>query len=132
MSYRTLCGLTGAIALALALTLLLAPQVIYALFAIAPHESADFLARRAAMLFVGFAVLSFSMREAEPRSQRSYSVAMATTMGALAALGSFELARGFAGLGLGLAIGVELFLTAAFVLHVRALSRPAPSPSSSS
>ncbi|GLQ18726.1 hypothetical protein [Maritalea porphyrae] len=122
MTFRTLCLLTAALSISLFAILLLYPPLIYSIFAIPAHESADLLARRAAMLFLGVAVLSWNFRGANaPQTQRAFSLGTIVMMLGLASVGIFELARGFAGFGILFAIITELAIAAAFVKLLRSL-----------
>ncbi len=108
MTFRTLTLATSVLSSTLFLVLLLAPGLIFALFGIESATSAAFLARRAAMLFLGFAVLSYLARDAPHSIARQAIMAgVGTTMSALALLGGVELARGAAGAGSLVAIAGE-------------------------
>ena len=91
----------------------MAPDLIYLLFGVAPHPTADLLAKRAAFLFLGFAVLSFLGRNAPFSSLRqAVTVAMAITIAGLMLVGMYEFFFGIAGPGIWIAIGGEaLFLS---------------------
>ncbi len=85
------------------------------LFEIDGNESAYFISRRAAMLFLGFAVISYFSRNAQNTDTRqSILLGLALSMFGLAILGAFEFARGFAGVGIFLAVGTELFLAVSY------------------
>ena len=115
MSFRLTSTLAAAVCAALALVLFFTPAVIYWLFQLAPHESADFIARRAAMMFAGLAVLSFQARVLLERSaQRAVSIGMVVMMAGLAVLGAWEFLIGRAGPGIFLAVGTELFFALSF------------------
>ena len=110
LSFRSLSIFSTTLAAALFLTLLLMPGLVFWLFHI-PAESAVFLSRRAAVLFLGFAILMWLVRNAENSStRRAISLGWGTTMTALAILGTFEFIRGFVGPGIFMAAAVELFL----------------------
>lgn len=118
--FKFMCTFTAVLACGLFLTLSLMPALIYWLFSVTPHETADFLARRAAMLFGAFGVLSFlaaSARSHEARFIVGLSIALA--MFGLGLLGLYELARGFAGPGILLAIGIELAICIGFLWALR-------------
>ncbi|MBL4805743.1 MAG: hypothetical protein JKY31_00455 [Rhodobacteraceae bacterium] len=115
MTYRVVSLAASVVCLLLCLILLLLPDVIYWLFNITGAEVSDFLARRAAMLFLGFAVLCFLGRNAEDSEmRRTVSVAMAIAMAGLAATGIFEFMRGYVGIGIWLAIVVEVAFAVLF------------------
>jgi hypothetical protein len=118
MSFKTVSLAASALCCTLFLCLLLTPGLIYWLFGVESHATADLLAKRAAMLFLGLAVLSFLGRNAPHSSLRqAVSVAMATTMAGLILAGIYEFFMGTAGIGIWLAIcGEALFLC--LYLHV--------------
>ncbi len=118
MTYKTVSVAASALYIALFACLLIAPDLIYWLFGIESHTTADLLAKRAAMLFLGLAVLSFLGRNAPYSSLRqAVSAAMATTMAGLMLTGMYEFFLGTAGIGIWSAIGGEaLFLS--LYLHV--------------
>lgn len=122
MTFKTLCMITAALSISLFAILLLYPPLIYSIFAIPGHESADLLARRAAMLFLGVAVLSWNSKGANAaQTQRAFALGTIVMMTGLAAVGLFELARGFAGLGILFAIVTELAIAAGFANLLRSL-----------
>ena len=111
IEFRKLSMITAIITFALFLVLLFFPEIIFILFQIPDNDSAFFISRRAAMLFLGIAVFSWLGRNA-PHSElrQAICVGLSISMLALAGLGLFELIRGFSGLGIGLAIATEIFL----------------------
>jgi len=120
MSFRLISTLAATVCLALAITLLLAPGIIYWLFQLEGHDSADFIARRAAMMFAGLSVLAFQSRMVLDRlAQRAVSAAMVVMMAGLALLGAYEFLVGRAGPGIWLAIGTELFFALSFLNILR-------------
>ncbi len=109
MRFRTLSLATAALAITLFACLLLAPGLVLALFAVPIDAPAGFLARRAAMLFLGFAVLSYLARDVPHSSARqAVAAGVGASMLGLAMLGLAELARGYAGPGILLAVVGEL------------------------
>lgn len=75
----------------------------------------DFLARRAAMLFLGIAILSFLARDAPASILRNaIAIAFAVMLLGLAATGLYEYARGYAGPGIWIAIVTEVAFAVAF------------------
>lgn len=92
--------------------LLLSPGLVYWLFGIPGHPSADLLAKRAAFLFLGLAVLSFVGRDAPPSNLRQTVIlSMATTVAGLICVGVYEFLAGAAGPGIWIAIiGEAVFL----------------------
>lgn len=118
MSFKAVSLAASALCSTLFVCLLLTPDLIYWLFGVESHATADLLAKRAAMLFLGLAVLSFLGRNAPYSSLRqAVSVSMATTMAGLILAGMYEFFMGTAGIGIWSAIGGEaLFLC--LYLHV--------------
>ncbi len=112
--FRTLSIVSSIISFLLFITLLLAPQLVFMLFEVEGNASAYFLARRAAMLFLGYAVIACVIRNAEHSNARQAVIlGIGTAQLGLLVLGAFELVRGFAGLGILLAMVVELLLAVA-------------------
>ncbi|MEM9131251.1 MAG: hypothetical protein AAGA59_06630 [Actinomycetota bacterium] len=110
-SFRLLTTSTTALALTLATLLLAAPGVVYWLFGVDGAETADFIARRAAMLFLGVAAVAYSARHLGPSVGRlAVAAGLGVPMAGLAVLGSIELARGFAGPGILVAVVGETAL----------------------
>lgn len=108
MSYKAVSFAASALYFALFACLLLSPEVIYWLFGINGHPSADLLAKRAGMLFLGLAVLSFVGRDAPPSNlRRTVVIAISTTLGGLIVIGVYEFLRGTAGAGIWCAIAGE-------------------------
>lgn len=104
--------------MSLFLTLMVVPGVVYWLFDIPTSDTADFMSRRAAILFLGLAiVISLSRNEANTNLRRSVSLGAAVLMGSLAILGGVEFFRGAAGAGIWLAILTETFFSAAYFYH---------------
>jgi hypothetical protein len=95
--------------------MLLAPEVMFYLFQIPESESAIFMSRRAAILFLGIGLLSWLVRNAtHSTSTQSIKMSFAIIMFGLVLLGSFEYIIGNAGIGIGLAIITELLLGVAY------------------
>ena len=113
MPYKAVSLAASALYITLFACLLVAPNLIYWLFDSGSHPTADLLAKRAAMLFLGLAALSFLGRNAPSSSLRqAVTVAMATTMAGLMLTGMYEFFLGTAGFGIWFAIGGEaLFLS---------------------
>jgi hypothetical protein len=109
--YRNASIATAALSLCLFVCLLLFPGAIFALFGMEGTESAEIMSRRASMLFMGFAVICWSARNAEDSaSRRAVSAGLATAMLGLAGTGLFELGRGAVGLGVLPAVVAEVTL----------------------
>ena len=121
LDFRMLNVITAIITAVLFIVLLLVPEVILWLFAVPESASAEFISRRAAMLFIGISLLSWFSRAASHSDVRqAICIGLSTSMLLLAALGVFEFIRGYAGSGIILAVITELFLGMAYfrVWHV--------------
>ncbi|GGY83128.1 hypothetical protein GCM10011613_29990 [Cellvibrio zantedeschiae] len=116
IGFKALSIFTAALALILFLSLLFVPEPIFFIFQLTETGSAFFIARRAAMLFLGIAILSWLGR-AQPHSQSRQSICMGlgVMMLGLACLGLFEYLRGFAGPGIGLAVITEAIIGVAYL-----------------
>lgn len=110
-SFRWLSTAFAGLCFALFACLLLYPAAIYSLLSITSHDTADILARRASMLFLGFAALSYLGRNAATSDLRqAVMVGMFVTMLGLLSIGVFEWVQGRVGLGIWVAIvGEALF-----------------------
>ncbi|MCF6322646.1 MAG: hypothetical protein L3J32_12900 [Rhizobiaceae bacterium] len=98
------------------LFLLFTPEFIFWIFQIEGSETADFIARRAAMLFLGLAIIAYFGRHS-PNSimRQAVSLGMGVSMVALAVLGAFEFFRGFSGPGIWFAILAETGFAIAYL-----------------
>lgn len=115
VKFSTLSILASIISFLLFLTLFLVPQLIFMLFEIEGNASAYFLSRRAAMLFLGYAIMTFVARNAEHSiARQAISLGFGSAMLSLMILGVFELVRGFVGFGILFAMGAELLLATAY------------------
>ncbi len=116
MKYKLISTVASVITFLLFATLLLAPQFIFILFGVEGNEAAYFLARRAAMLFLGLAFIAFLSRNAQHSvARQTISLGIACSMMGLALLGIIVLLRGFTGMGILLAVGGELFLAIGYL-----------------
>lgn len=115
-SYRSIAILCTALFAALAVILLLTPSLIFWLFSLEPSDSAEFLSRRAAMLFVALSLVLFWTKN-HPVTETRYALAQAIALSMifLAGLGAFEWARGNAGSGISLAIVTEILVAIALI-----------------
>ena len=112
ISFKHLNMITACISFTLFVLLLFIPELIFWLFEVSADEAAYFISRRAAMLFLGLAMIVYFSRHAKNSEERQAIIlGVACSMFGLAALGLFEYVRGFVGLGIFLAISAELFLT---------------------
>ncbi len=123
VDFRNLSILSTALAAALFLTLLFVPGLVFWLFQIATSESATFLSRRAAVLFLGFAILMWLIRNAENSpARRAICIGWGTTMTALAILGTLEFLRGFVGVGIFSAVFIEAFIGVSYLRLARKIN----------
>ncbi len=111
LNYRLISLLSSSISFALFMCLLFLPEPIFWLFQIEGSESAYFISRRASILFLGYAVISYFSRFAENSEIRQAIILgyMFLWLG-LAVLGLFEFLRAYVGVGIFLAIIAETFL----------------------
>lgn len=108
-NYADLSLLAALITGCLSLGLLLIPGIFHWLFAISSEPAVDVMSRRAGVLFLGFAIITFQARHAEQSPlRRGISLGIMVMMAALAALGFAEYLRGQVGLGIWLAIVTEV------------------------
>jgi hypothetical protein len=110
MTYPLLARATAGLSLALAMVLLCGPAIIFWLFSLDASLTGEVLARRAAVLFLGFTLLLWQLRDLAPHSPSAKAIAksMAAVMLSLALLGLTELALGRVGTGILIAIATEL------------------------
>ena len=91
VDFRSLNKITSGISIALFFFLLIFPEPIFYLFNVAGNDSAYFISRRAAMLFLGFGVISWLSRNAQPSATRqAISLGIAMSMFGLTILGILE------------------------------------------
>lgn len=116
--YQKLSLAAAALSMTLFVLLLIFPGVIYWLFELPADDTADFMSRRAALLFLGLAVVAFAGRN-EPNSgmRRAVSLGMAVLMAGLAGLGAIEFFRGACGVGIWLAVVTEAAFAIAYFQH---------------
>jgi hypothetical protein len=115
IKFNKLSVITAIITLLLFLILLLIPELIFKLFQVQGNESAFFISRRAAMLFLGISAFSWFGRNAlNSESRQAICIGMSISMSAMAALGVFEFSRNFVGTGIFLAVVTEVVLGIAY------------------
>jgi len=126
-SFRTLAIATSALCIALSASWLLAPHTWLELWGVAGYTgAAGLVARRAAALFLGFAVVLFEARDVPPTAgRRAIALGFATACGALALLGACELIAGHARAGIVLPILTESVLAALFARTLASQASPA-------
>ncbi len=118
MTFSKLSLATAFICATLFILLLFIPEFIYWIFSIHDDETARLMSRRASMLFLGIAIITFTGRNsAHSDLRQSVVLGIAVTMTGLATLGLFEFIRGYAGAGILLAASTELFFSFAY-LHI--------------
>ncbi len=116
MCYRTVATYAAALSFALCAALVFMPGVIHWFFGIEAHASSNFMARRAAMLFLGYGLLCYLSRNAPHTPLRDMiCLSMSGMMAGVALMGLYEFWRGFAGVGILLAVAVELGFAYGFV-----------------
>lgn len=100
----------------LSAVLLLFPGLIYFLFNITGDPVGDFLAKRAAMVFLALAAICYASRNAAPSDARdAIALGIALGMTGLALTGLYEFLRGYVGIGIWLAIITEVTVAALFL-----------------
>lgn len=113
VAFVDLCTLIAATFTALSATLLVWPALVHWLFQISSDPATDLMSRRAGVLFAGLAVLIWNARlERDSPLRRNVCLALIIAMGGMALLGSIEFLRGAMGIGVLIAIAVELFFAA--------------------
>ncbi len=116
MGFKILSTVMASIAFVLFGCLLIVPEPIFILFQIPNDESAFFIARRAAMLFVGIAILSWLGRHAgHSLLRQAVCIGLGVSMLGLAILGTIEYLRGYASMGIGLAVLAEIVLGVSYL-----------------
>lgn len=116
LDFRSLAILIALIFFSLALTWMLAPNLLLSNWGIEFSSQVGLVGRRGAALYAGIGVMFFSARNAEPSPARSALVAgLVVACLTLAALGVFELVAGHANLGILAAVFIEVALTLAFL-----------------
>ena len=114
--FKYLSIITSIISFTLFLSLFIYPKLLFVVFEISYNDSAFFMARRTAMLFLGLGVLSLLMRNIDDiKTRKSFSAGLVVIMFSLAILGSVEFLRGYAGIGIGIAVFTEFFLGLAYL-----------------
>ncbi len=108
MTFANSCKAVAVLFAVLFVLLLITPEFIFWLFGVPQSETANLIARRAAMLFLGFAVISWSARNTPPTIlRRGFSLGIVVSMAGLACTGTYEFLRGFANWPILLAVATE-------------------------
>jgi len=117
MTFRSINQAASLLCAILSVVLIFLPELIYFLFNITGDAVGNFLAKRAGMLFLGLATLLYFSRNIEASSARSaISLGLVVAMGGLALLGAYEYFRGYAGIGIWLAIITETTFAIGYAL----------------
>ena len=117
MTFRSINQAASLLCAILSVALIFLPELIYFLFNITGDAVGNFLAKRAGMLFLGLATLLYFSRNIEASSARSaISLGLVVAMGGLALLGAYEYFRGYAGIGMWLAIITETTFAIGYAL----------------
>jgi hypothetical protein len=116
-TYQIVSYLTAALYFYLFVMLLFFPGSFLNDIGIKTTESAEFLARRAAMLMLGFAVLVFFGRKMYHSPARQVmALAISVNMAGFALMGLFEFGRGFVNAGILTAVTIESILAVSYFL----------------
>ena len=127
VSYRLASCVCAAAFMAIAFTLVMTPGWIYTLFALAPTETGDVLAKRAAILFAGLTfLLLVTSGHGSSETRTAIAMSVALTLVGLLLLGMMEWCRNTVGHGIWLAIGAELALAVLVLGSDRAERRAGP------
>ncbi len=115
--YRIAASVTAVVFLALFAILLVAGRSYVTTYGVAPSEGADFLARRAAPMFAGLAVMLWLLRDLPVGSARDgFCYGLATLWFGIAATGVYEFSMGQAGATILIAAFAEVIVGAVFLL----------------
>ncbi len=117
ITYKNVSIAATGLTFILFIILLFFPNLIFFIFNIEGAEAALLLSRRAAMLFLGLAVISFLGRDSAHSSLRQVvCLGMMAVMFGLALTGIFEFVRGYASFGILLAVVAEISFGAAYAV----------------
>lgn len=123
-SYQILSYLTAGLYFYLFVMLLFFPGSFLNDLGIQSTASADFLARRAAMLMLGFAVLVFLGRKvSDSMARQVMAIAISINMAGFAVMGLVEFGRGFTNTGILTAVIIESILAVSYFLFWLAARR---------
>ena len=111
MSFKTLNSITSVIALILFANFLVAPDLLFYIFGVDGSGSAYFIGKRLSVLFLGISVLTWFSRNAKySEARQAICLSIFISMFAMAFLGLFEYFRGFAGIGILIAVLTEMLI----------------------
>ncbi len=120
-TYEISCKIAAFLSGVLFVSYFIFPAQQIAMFGIPASETGEFVARRTGLLLLGFAILCWSARTAPPSQYRTgFCLAAIVATGGLAVLGIYELARGFSGPLILIAIAIEIVLATLFARHALA------------
>ncbi|MES2102616.1 MAG: hypothetical protein V4634_01250 [Pseudomonadota bacterium] len=116
LQFRSLAILSALVFFALALTWMLAPNLLLSEWGVEFTAPVGLVGRRVAALYAGIAVMLFSARNAEPSTARSALIkGVAVSCLMLATLGLFEFGAGHANPSILVAVSIEVALSLAFL-----------------
>jgi hypothetical protein len=119
-TYRQVSMAAACLCIALFTMLMLCPSVLQWLFGIEGNATADFIGRRAAVLFLGLAAITYLGRnDANTAARQSIATSLFLTMAGLACLGTIELLRDAAGIGILVAVLGEVLFAALYFPFMR-------------
>ena len=116
MDFRFMASVSAVIAAVLAVMYLVFPGLVTWIFGLGDGgEVADFLSRRAGVLFLGFSVVLWSARQAQPGpARRAICLGAAVLTAVFAGLGAVEALRGFAHGLTWVVVALEMLLAVGF------------------
>jgi hypothetical protein len=116
-TYQIVSCLTAALYLYLFVSLLFSPGSFLNDFGVEATAPAEFLARRVAMLMLGFAVLAFlGMKMPHSPARQAMTLAIAVNMTGFAVMGLIEFGQGVMGVEILAAAAIESFVAVAYFL----------------
>lgn len=120
MTFRLAASLTALICAILVPILLLEPASYMGTYGVQSTDAADFMSRRAAPTLLGFAVLLWLARDADPSPiRRAISAGVIVCFAGIAATGIYEFATGTASWAILVAAAGELVIAAVFLSFLR-------------
>ncbi len=114
-TFKFMSMASAILAIVLCIGLLIIPTAVLAVFGVEGNDAASFIARRASILFLGLAIISFFGRHAIHSDLRQAVIlGMSLIFSCLALLGTAEWLRGFAGQGALMPIAAEILYSAGY------------------
>ncbi|MEW5871190.1 MAG: hypothetical protein AB1894_18105 [Chloroflexota bacterium] len=115
--YQIVSSLTAALYFYLFVMLLFFPASFLRDIGVETNASAEFLARRAAMLMLAFAFLAFFGRKlSQPSAKQVVTAAISLNMAGFAVMGLFEFGRGFVNAEILVIVAIEALLAVLYFL----------------